>query len=183
MTLVAELTFTETTRHAVEALLIASHKPVSEEALQMRLEGERLADVLSDLSTFWSDRGMVIIRKEGAVSLVPSPAVLKTFAEVDRQKGRRLTEAAVETLAYIALNQPVTQKNIEQARGVVLFKGVIDSLMDAGFVRTSVRKTDSGRALTYVTTEMFLENFGLSALSDLPTKEELADLVNPPTDD
>lgn len=167
---------------AVEALLIASSKPVSMASLADCIPGESVERVVGELALFWKDRGMVIVRKDDTISLVPNPEALKAFAEMDRQKGRRLTEAAVETLSYIAINQPVTQRNIEQARGLLLFKGVIDSLMDAGFVRTSIRKTDSGRALTYVTTDLFLEHFGLSSLSDLPTKDELAELVRPPTE-
>jgi segregation and condensation protein B len=166
-------------QHAVEAVLIASPKAVAEIVLQDALGSEPLEEVLSALSGFWAGRGMSLQRKDGAVSLLPSGEVLAAFAEMDKQRGRRLTDAAVQTLCYIALNQPVTQKNIEAARGVVLFKGVVDSLMDAGFVRTSLRKTDSGRALTYVTTEAFLEHFALSSLSDLPTPDELSDLISP----
>jgi segregation and condensation protein B len=169
----------QTTIHAVEAVLIASSRPIMEADLQSAVGSEDLSAVLAILDGFWRDRGLTILRKDGAVGLAPSPGVIATFADLDKQKGRRLTEAAVQTLCYIAINQPVTQKNIEAARSVVLFKGVIDSLMDAGFIRTSIRKTDSGRALTYVTTELFLEHFGLLALSDLPTQDELFELVNP----
>lgn len=167
-----------TTVHAVEALLIASPRPIMEVDLQNTLGSVGLGAVLRELNEFWRDRGLTILRKDGALSLVASEAVVATFADLDKRKGRRLTEAAVQTLCYIAINQPVTQKNIEAARGVVLFKGLMDSLLDAGFVRTSIRKTDSGRALTYVTTELFLQHFSLSALSDLPTQDELFELVN-----
>ncbi len=173
------MNFAPATVHAVEALLLASPRPINEAELQAHLTGEHLDAILRELDTFWRGRGLAILRKDGSVAIGPSAEVLATFADLDKQKGRRLTEAAVQTLCYIAINQPVTQKNIESARGVVLFKGLIDSLMDAGFVRTSIRKTDSGRALTYVTTELFLEHFGLSALSDLPTQDELFELVGP----
>jgi segregation and condensation protein B len=115
--------------------------------------------------------------RDGAVSLMPAEAVLKALSRNDARKGRKLTDAAVETLCFIAIHQPVTSKDIEAGRGLALYKGVVDSLMDAGFVRAALRKTDSGRAVTYVTTDLFLDHFGLSSLGDLPSKDELLQIV------
>jgi len=168
----------------VEALLLASPAPVPLEALGRHLPGGRpeAEAIVDGLKEFWSGRGMAVQVKDGAAALVPDQACLRVLAEVQGKKARRLSQAAVETLSYIALNQPVTLADIERGRGLKLHKGVIDSLLDAGMVRVSARRTDSGRALTYVTTEAFLEHFGLSALSDLPTPEELPDLVDAPAD-
>lgn len=168
----------------VEALLLASPGPVSLDALGRNLPGGRIEAeaIVLRLKAFWAGRGMEVQVKDGAAAFVPSQACLRVLAEVQGKKARRLSQAAVETLSYIAMHQPVTLADIERGRGVKLFKGVIDSLLDAGMVRVSARRTDSGRALTYVTTEAFLEHFGLTALSDLPTPEELPDLVEPPSD-
>lgn len=161
----------------IEALLLASPAPVSLEKLAKHL-GRDISDELAELAAFWASRGMNVRTRDGAVSLVPAEAVLKALSRNDARKGRKLTDAAVETLCFIAVHQPVTAKDIETGRGLSLFKGVIDSLMDAGFVRAALRKTDSGRAVTYVTTDLFLDHFGLSSLGDLPSKDELLQIVN-----
>ena len=161
----------------VEALLIASSKPVSVEALKELMPDGDLTSAMQDLARFWQGRGMSLVEDASGVSLLPSKEAAKALSQVGGGNGRRLTEAAVETLCYIALNQPVTVKEIEIARGVKLFKGVVDALMDAGFVRASMRKTDSGRAVTYVTTDLLLEHFGLSSVADFPTPDELDDMM------
>lgn len=161
----------------IEALLLASSSPVSLEKLESHI-GREVSQEISALSAFWETRGMNIRIRDGALAFAPSEAVLKALTRNDMKKGRKLTDAAVETLCYIAVHQPVTAKDIEAGRGLALFKGVVDSLMDAGFVRASLRKTDAGRAVTYVTTDLFLDHFGLSSLGDLPTKDELLQIVN-----
>ncbi|TLX15838.1 SMC-Scp complex subunit ScpB [Rhizobium sp. MHM7A] len=161
----------------IEALLIASSKPVSVEALAELLPDADIAAALGELSRYWQGRGMSLVEESVGVSLLPSKTAAKALSQVGGGNGRRLTEAAVETLCFIALNQPVTVKEIEIARGVKLFKGVVDALMDAGFVRASMRKTDSGRAVTYVTTDLLLEHFGLSSVADFPTPDELEDMM------
>lgn len=167
---------------AVEALLVASSAPVGIDELAVALDGSDVEVILARLAEFWSGRGMTISRKNGAVALVPSPECVRSLAEAEGKKARKLSQAAVETLSYIAINQPVSLADIEKARGLKLFKGVMDSLLDAGFVRVAARRTDSGRAVSYVTTDAFLEHFGLSALSDLPTPDELEGLLDPPLD-
>lgn len=167
---------------ALEALLVASPGPVSMEELSRRVPAAELEPALGRLADFWVGRGMTVRLKDGAASMVPSPACVRILAEAEGKKSRSLSAAAVETLSYVALNQPVSLADVERGRGVKLFKGVMDSLLDAGFVRASLRRTDSGRAVAYVTTDAFLEHFGLTALADLPTPEELPELVDPPSD-
>jgi segregation and condensation protein B len=161
----------------IEALLIASGKPVSVGALAELASGDDLASALDELKRFWNGRGMTLVEEPAGISLLPSKVAVKALSQVGGGNGRKLTEAAVETLCYIALHQPVTVKEIEIARGVKLFKGVVDALMDAGFVRASMRKTDSGRAVTYVTTDLLLEHFGLSSVADFPTPDELEEMM------
>src|SRR5690606_40270159 len=89
------------------------------------------------------------------------------------EEPRKLSRAAVETMAIIAYHQPVTRAEIEEIRGVSLSKGTIDVLMEAGWVKPRGRKRVPGRPLTYGTTPEFLVHFGLSSLGDLPGVEEL----------
>lgn len=167
----------------IEALLISSPDFVTIEKLYEIFNTDQVEDALNELSSFWAGRGMVIVRKKGAISLVPSPAYLKILLEVQGEVVKNLSSAAVETLCFIALNQPVTIADIEEARGLKLFKGLMDTLLDSGFVRASVRREDSGRAITYVTTDLFLEHFGLTSLTDLPVMDELPDLIGVPASD
>jgi segregation and condensation protein B len=86
---------------------------------------------------------------------------------------RKLSRAAIETLAIIAYHQPVTRAEIEDIRGVMVSKGTIDALMEAGWVRIRGRRRTPGRPVTYGTTEQFLSHFGLEAIGDLPGMDEL----------
>lgn len=159
----------------LEALLVASAKPVDLTALEAIASKEEISLALRSLQSFWRGRGLELQLHDGRVMFEPAKTCVKTLSQVGEAK-RRLSEASVETLCFIALNQPVTIKEIEAARGVKLFKGVVDALMDAGFVRASMRKTDSGRALAYVTTDLLLEYYGLSSVADFPTADELEEM-------
>lgn len=167
----------------LEALLLASPSPVDIERLERHV-GHSLSEALEDVGAFWTGRGLELRVKDGAAALVPSEAVLRSLSREKGRNARRLSDAAVETLAFIALRQPVTVAEIEKARGVALFKGLMESLLDAGFVRASMRKSDAGRAIAYVTTDALLDHFGLSSLADFPTPEELAEFsAAAPSDD
>lgn len=161
----------------IEALLLASPSPIGIDKL-VRHFGRDVTSDIAEIEAFWSGRGMSLRQRDGTISLTPAEPVLKALSRNDAKKGRKLTDAAVETLCFVAIHQPVTAKDIEGGRGLALFKGLMDSLLDAGFVRASLRKTDSGRAVTYVTTDLFLDHFGLSSLGDLPSKDELLEIVS-----
>jgi segregation and condensation protein B len=92
---------------------------------------------------------------------------------VERIEARKLTRAAVETLAIVAYHQPVTRSEIEEIRGVTIHRGTLDSLMEAGWIQPKGRRDSPGRPVTWVTTIGFLEHFGLDSLTDLPGIEEL----------
>jgi len=166
----------------IEALIIASPRPQPLDRIRASF-GAAAADLaITQLSSWWSGRGMTVLLKDGFMSMIPSKEAVTALGEANRKNRRRLTDAAVETLSYIAFHQPVTLMDIERARGVALSKGLIDSLLDSGYVRASLRKTNSGRAMMYVTTDLFLDHYGLTALSDLPTPEEMEDFTQPPQD-
>src|SRR5262249_23125450 len=86
---------------------------------------------------------------------------------------RKLSRAALETLAIVAYHQPVTRADVEEIRGVAVSKGALDALMEAGWVRMRGRRKAPGRPITYRTTSAFLVEFGLNAISDLPGLDEL----------
>jgi segregation and condensation protein B len=166
----------------IEALVFASPRPQPLDRIRAILGADRTDRAVERLAEWWSGRGMSLLLKDGCISLVPSREAVQLLATADSRNRRRLTEAAVESLSYIAFNQPVTIPDIEKARGVALSKGLIDSLLDAGYVRASLRKTNSGRAVMYVTTDLFLEHYGLGSLADLPTPDEMEDFGRPPVD-
>ena len=98
---------------------------------------------------------------------------LAAALRIERPVARKLSRAAIETLAVIAYHQPVTRAEIEEIRGVALGKGTIDTLMEAGWVRPKGRRMSPGRPLLWVTTPGFLTHFGLDALTELPGIDEL----------
>lgn len=167
----------------LEALLIASPEPVLLQKVYEEADKVAVDAALASLGEFWKSRGMRLQVKGGVASIVPSPVHVRVLAEVQGGKSRVLSSAAIETLCFIAVHQPVSINDIEKARGLKLFKGVMDSLLDAGLVRSSVRRTDAGRAVAYVTSDAFLDHFGLSSLADIPTAEEIAEMGKPFTDE
>jgi len=167
---------------AIEALLLASAGPVPAETLQASLPDCDVMAAVGALERFWSGRGMRVERGRDGIRLLPEPDVAASLALAEGKRGRHLSEAAVATLSVIAMHQPVTLLDIERLRGVRISRGIIDALLDSGLVRVALRRSDAGRAATYVTTEAFLEHYSLGALTDLPTPEEIVDLVDPPSD-
>jgi segregation and condensation protein B len=157
----------------VEALLFAVAEPIGEEALARHLDDA--ADVnslLQELAEIYTGRGVNLVQLAGGWAFRTAPD-LAAKLRIERQVTRKLSRAAVETLAVIAYHQPVTRAEIEQIRGVALGKGTIDTLMEAGWVRPRGRRVGPGRPLLWVTTPGFLMHFGLESLSELPGLDEL----------
>jgi segregation and condensation protein B len=157
----------------LEALLFASATPMSDEALATHFPaGTDVAGLLAELANAYAGRGVNVTRVAGgwtfrtAADLAPRLRLEKTIS-------RRLSRAAVETLAIIAYHQPVTRAEVEEIRGVALGKGTLDALMESGWIKPGKRKQTPGRPVTWLTTEGFLEHFGLDSLTDLPGLEEL----------
>lgn len=156
-----------------EALLFASAEPVSEKALAELLpEGADAAAVLAALEKAFAGRGVELVRAGGGWMLRTAedlaPVLRKRF-----EVPRRLSRAAVETLAIIAYHQPVTRAEIEDLRGVALSQGTLETLIEAGFVEPKGRREVPGRPTTWGTTKAFLVHFGLASLKELPRLDEL----------
>jgi segregation and condensation protein B len=157
----------------VEALLFAAPDPLSEEALAARIGGEAdLGALLSALGASYAERGVNLVRVAGGWAFRTAPDLAEQL-RVERPVSRKLSRAAIETLAVVAYHQPVTRAEIEEIRGVGLGKGTLDILVEAGWVGPRGRRMSPGRPLLWVTTEGFLSHFGLDSLADLPAIDEL----------
>lgn len=157
----------------LEALLFAAAEPLGEEALSRHLdEATEVPQLLRELAESFAGHGVNLVRLAGGWVFRTAPDLAGKL-RIERQVTRKLSRAAVETLAVIAYHQPVTRVEIEQIRGVAVAKGTIDVLMEAGLVRPRGRRAAPGRPLLWVTTQEFLVHFGLDSLNDLPALDEL----------
>lgn len=160
-------------RRIVEAVLFAATEPVAEDALAERLgEGGELGLLLGELAEQYADRGVNLVRLAGGWAFRTAPD-LAPLLVTERTVTRRLSRAAVETLAIVAYHQPATRAEIEAIRGVAVAQGTLDRLLEAGWVQPKGRRDTPGRPLTWVTTPAFLAHFGLDSLKDLPGVDEL----------
>ncbi|MCZ6523192.1 MAG: SMC-Scp complex subunit ScpB [Alphaproteobacteria bacterium] len=156
-----------------EALLFAAAEPLDEGSLAARLpEGAEVPALLLELKAHYANRGVNLVQVAGKWALRTAPD-LAALIEKQREVPRRLSRAALETLAIIAYHQPVSRAEIEEIRGVGLSRGTLDLLFEAGWVRPKGRRRTPGRPITYGTTEDFLVHFGLESLGDLPGLDEL----------
>ncbi len=156
-----------------EALLFAAAEPLDLATLADRLPDEtHIPTVLEKIKVDYETRGVNLVSVAGRWMFRTS-SDLGFLMEKERVEQRRLSRAAIETLAIIAYHQPVTRAEIEEIRGVSVSKGTIDVLMEVGWVRLKGRKRVPGRPITYGTSDDFLEHFGLETVRDLPGLEEL----------
>jgi segregation and condensation protein B len=156
-----------------EALLFASPTPLAAEAIAGRLPGGvPVAGVLEDLAELYAGRGVNLVRVAGGYAFRTAPDLSYVLSR-DAVEPRRLTRAALETLAIVAYHQPVTRAEIEEIRGVSTSKGTLDTLLETGWVRLRGRRKAPGRPVAYGTTPAFLDHFGLDAVADLPGLDEL----------
>lgn len=157
----------------LEALLFASSDPLSEAELSDRLPGQLdLSALLGELQQAYAGRGVNLVRVAGkwAFRTAEDLAFLLRREAIEQKK---LSRAALETLAIIAYHQPVTRAEIEEVRGVSTSKGTLDVLLETGWIRMRGRRRTPGRPVTYGTTDSFLDHFGLEEIRDLPGLEEL----------
>ncbi len=157
----------------LEALLFAAPAPLAADDLAARLgDAADVAALLQELAESYAERGVNLVRLAGGWTFRTAPD-LASLLKSERVVPRRLSRAAVETLAIIAYHQPSTRSEIEAIRGVTLARGTLDRLMEAGWVRPLGRRDSPGRPLNWVTTPAFLAHFGLDGLNALPGIDEL----------
>lgn len=159
-----------------EALIFCASTPVTEADLAARLpSGTDMRAVLAEIAGAYADRGLVLARVAGGYAFRTAPDLAPALRG-GVPEPRRLSRAALETLAIVAYHQPVTRAEIEEIRGVTTSKGSLDLLLETGWVRLRGRRRTPGRPVTYGTTPAFLDHFGLDAVSDLPGLDELKGL-------
>ena len=166
---------------AVEAALFAAEAPLTLADIKLHVgEGEDLSAALSTLADHYAGRGVNLVERGGRWHFQTAPD-LAHFLRREKDETRRLSRAAMETLAIIAYHEPVSRAEIEAIRGVQVAKGTIDVLMEAGWVCPAGRREVPGRPLIYATTLEFLSHFGLSSRRDLPGLDDLraAGLLDP----
>ena len=157
----------------VEALLFAAAEPLDERAVAAHfVEGEDVRALLEELQSSYAGRGVNLVRVAGKWSFRTADD-LSFLLEKHAVEQRRLSRAALETLAIIAYHQPVTRAEIEEIRGVSMSKGTIDVLLETGWIKLRGRRRAPGRPVTYGTTEAFLTHFGFDSIQDLPGINEL----------
>lgn len=157
----------------IEALLFAASEPLDEARLASHLtEGEDVAALLADLQATYASRGINLVRVSGKWTFRTAED-LSYLLERHAKEERRLSKAALETLAIIAYHQPVTRAEVEEIRGVTTSGGTLDILLETGWVRPRGRRRAPGKPITYGTTEQFLNHFGLDSVKDLPGLAEL----------
>ena len=157
----------------LEALLFAASEPIAEAYLSQHLKtSDDVAALLEELKGFYASRGVNLVKVADKWTFRTAED-LSYLLERHATEQRRLSKAALETLAIIAYHQPVTRAEIEEIRGVAASAGTLDVLMEVGWVRPRGRRRAPGRPITYGTTDDFLNHFGLESIKDLPGLAEL----------
>lgn len=156
----------------LEAALFAAAEPLSERTLAELLPEADVAALLAELATRYAGRGVELVNVAGGWQFRTAPDLAPHLRKVVIE-ARKLSRAALETLAIIAYHQPITRAEIEAIRGVSLAQATLEALLEAGLIAPRGRKETPGRPVLWGTTELFLRRFGLRALSDLPKREEL----------
>lgn len=157
----------------IEALLFAASEPLDETTLSKHLKtGDNIKALLAALQATYKTRGINLVRVAGKWAFRTAEDLSYLLERYSKEE-RKLSKAAMETMAIIAYHQPVTRAEIEEIRGVATSSGTLDVLMETGWIRPRGRRRAPGRPITYGTTETFLEHFNLDAIRDLPGLAEL----------
>lgn len=166
---------------AVEATLFAAAEPLSVQDIAAYVGPDiDVRAALKTLASFYASRGVNLVERGGKWHFQTAGDMAHILRR-EREEVRKLSRAAIETLAIIAYHEPVSRAEIEAIRGVQISKGTLDVLMEAGWVRPAGRRETPGRPLTFATTSAFLAHFGLANRRDLPGIDDLraAGLLDP----
>ena len=161
------------TSQKIEALIFASSKPISENDIKKRLDiHEDISEVMSNLESAYQHRGINLKKISKGWIFLTNTEVGEIFHE-KKEVQKRLSKQAIETLTIVVYHQPITKAEIESIRGVVIGQGIIDQLMELGWIAPGGRKEVPGRPILWETTDDFLLHFGLVTLDNLPGIEEM----------
>ncbi|HOO82190.1 MAG TPA: SMC-Scp complex subunit ScpB [Alphaproteobacteria bacterium] len=157
----------------VEALLFASAEPLATADLhEYTPDGADVGAALMSLKRDYEGRGVNLVEIDGKWAFRTSADLAEALA-IEKEVSKKLSRAALETLAIIAYHQPVTRAEVENIRGVATHRGTLDALIEAGWVKPGRRRETPGRPLTWVTTNAFLDQFSLESVMDLPGLDDL----------
>jgi len=159
----------------VEAILFASSTAVSAAQIAERLPTEKallIPDILDIIRGQYEGRGVNLVQRDSKWALRTATDLGESL-RVEKDQPKKFTRAAMETMAIVAYHQPVTRAEIENIRGVAVSPGALDALMEAGWIKPGKRREVPGRPVTWLTTQGFLDHFGLERLEDLPGMDEL----------
>jgi len=157
----------------LEAMLFSASAPLAERVIVARMpDGADVQGLLAELQAHYANRG-VHLRRVGQGWAFRTAPDLGPHLRIETEVQRRLSRAALETLAIVAYHQPITRAEIEELRGVSLSRGTLDTLLEAGWIRPRGRRRSAGRPTTWGTTENFLDHFGIETIDDLPGLDEL----------
>jgi len=159
----------------LEAILFSVSEPISKQQLEKRMPiGSDVPEALLSLKDRYSTRGVNLVRIGDGYALRTAPG-LGFLMQKESVETRKLSKAAIETLAIIAYHQPVTRSEIEEIRGVSVSSGTIDILLELEWIKLGRRRQSPGRPVTFVVTQLFLDHFGMESAKDLPGIKELRD--------
>ncbi len=157
----------------LEAILFAAVEPLDEASIAERMPPDaNIQGLIEELSEIYAKRGVNIVKVAGRWMFRTSPD-LAHLLQKNAIEQKRLSRAAIETLAIVAYHQPVTRAEIEEIRGVTVSTGTLDILLEVGWIKMRGRRRVPGRPVTYGSTDAFLMHFGLDKVSDLPGLDEL----------
>lgn len=159
----------------LEAILFSVSEPISKQQIEKRMPiGSDVSEALLSLKDRYSSRGVNLVRIGDGYALRTAPG-LGFLMQKESVETRKLSRAAIETLAIIAYHQPVTRSEIEEIRGVSVSSGTIDILLELEWIKLGRRRQSPGRPVTFVVTQLFLDYFGMESAKDLPGIKELRD--------
>lgn len=157
----------------LEAIFFGSAKPLKPDQLKKHLpEGADINGLITELQALYANRGVNLVQIADCWAFRTATDIAP-YMKIETTAVKKLTRAAVETLAIVAYHQPVTRGEIEEIRGVALSKGTLDTLLEAGWIKLKGRRKTPGRPVTWGTTDSFLDHFGLDSVDSLPGIEEL----------
>ena len=160
-------------KNLLEAILFAAKEPLNIQDLHERMPADSdVGGLLLSLQEDYKERGIHLIEINNTWAFRTNPDLADELS-FERSETRKLSKAAIETLSIIAYHQPITRAEIENIRGVATSKGTLDVLMECGWVKPGKRRESVGKPLTWITTNAFLDHFGLESTMDLPGLDEM----------
>ena len=167
-------------KNLIEALIFSAEEPLSIESIRKILSTYGKFDLeklVNDLANDYKNRGINLQSIEKKNFFFKTSEDLGVYLNLQTEKTRNLSQAAMETLAIISYHQPVTRAEIEKIRGKPVFRGTLDNLLELKWIKPAGRRETPGRPVTWVTDIEFLKHFGLSSIKDLPKVDELESII------